>query len=390
MSQLCGAVPARRLAGRAWIVALLLVAGGGLALFLLRGAAPPALARARRAVAEGTPGEQKEALAALAEALASGAFAEAAAEDRAAAEALLREAIVHPEDEVAATAMRLAAQRRDRAALPALLKMAGAPGSRVHPDLQIRALEAIAAIGREQLPRDRELTADLIALLERRDTPEACRHRVVQALAAVWGPGAAQALLDLAEETAAPASLRAAAVRGLGEHVTMESPFMPRLLALYGAEAEPVAAAARQALDRARGRESVLALYGLRGAAGQALKSVGGIQAANAERNRQIRELLDEGADRDDDRPSSPLAAMTEALQSRDAERRLAAAYDLGQLGREEAVPALIRALGDPEAAVRRVAAQSLQRLTGQSFGVHPAAWQRWLETRQTAGGGDG
>jgi hypothetical protein len=46
-------------------------------------------------------------------------------------------------------------------------------------------------------------------------------------------------------------------------------------------------------------------------------------------------------------------------------------------------VPALIRALGDPEKEVAAQAANSLHLITGQDFGQDAARWQQWWAEQQ-------
>ncbi|MBL6722137.1 MAG: HEAT repeat domain-containing protein [Planctomycetes bacterium] len=66
-------------------------------------------------------------------------------------------------------------------------------------------------------------------------------------------------------------------------------------------------------------------------------------------------------------------------LSSAHASTRAAAAQALGQLDAVRAVPELVDALRDPQAAVQAAALGALQTLTDLRMGLHPRAWTSWL-----------
>lgn len=66
-------------------------------------------------------------------------------------------------------------------------------------------------------------------------------------------------------------------------------------------------------------------------------------------------------------------------LSSAHAPTRAAAAQALGHLDAVRAVPELVDALRDPQAAVQAAALGALQTLTDLRMGLHPRAWTSWL-----------
>lgn len=91
--------------------------------------------------------------------------------------------------------------------------------------------------------------------------------------------------------------------------------------------------------------------------------------------------------------------AVTRTLEEDESWRLRAAMVDLLVSGsRERGKPVLLRTLADPHAAVRARAAEGLERMTGQSFGLDAEKWKAWFraqapkprkdgETRTVAGG---
>jgi HEAT repeat protein len=70
------------------------------------------------------------------------------------------------------------------------------------------------------------------------------------------------------------------------------------------------------------------------------------------------------------------LAARSEADQEIDV--RLKALRELGDLGDEGAVPALARALEDPDPAVQFRAVGALKQVSGRDLGDDVNAWRAW------------
>jgi HEAT repeat protein len=69
-------------------------------------------------------------------------------------------------------------------------------------------------------------------------------------------------------------------------------------------------------------------------------------------------------------------------LTSDRPEARERAARLLGKTGSQRAVEPLVGALEDEAEPVRTAAAEALQQITGQNFGVEVAKWRAWLKNR--------
>ncbi len=81
----------------------------------------------------------------------------------------------------------------------------------------------------------------------------------------------------------------------------------------------------------------------------------------------------------------SPLAVkpLIEAVKDEDDDVRMAAAYALGQYADPEVVGVLIGLLDDQDFGVVEAAHQSLHTLTGQQFGTEGPAWLKWSEANR-------
>ncbi len=339
------------------LLALLAAAGAGIVVVLLwTGGLHPALGRAEAGYADGALAG--ETLAELNGAIRAGALGPDEA-DRAAT--LYRNVLAEAAwtaDAVREAAVGLALVGGPDA-LPGLLGLIGEDGR--DDATRIAAADAVAAIG-ARLDGARGETVEALAGLARRPrlAPEV-RIAVVQALERLWSRPALDALAVVAEDAGAARAVRLAALGALGRRLTLESPAMRTVLRLYGDPDPALAAAADRALAAARTRESLSALYGLQGTVGKAMETVGGIERANAERQRQLMDRMDgNGANAD---AASDSERILRRLADSDPAVRLGAAYDLGRLGDADAVGPLVDRLVDSEADVRRAAARALLRL---------------------------
>jgi serine/threonine protein kinase len=178
-------------------------------------------------------------------------------------------------------------------------------------------------------------------------------------------------LLSVAEAKTAAKELRVAAILSLGKHLTIGSRFMNNILKLYGDQDEDVRIAAKTALAISRKRANVLSLYGMGEAGAHLAESLSNMQEAISAHDRRIQDLLNDKGPRPRQQQSSkPLLAIIAAkLKADDPATRIAASYDLAQLGNGKAVPLLMPLLEDKDADVINVAAKSIAQLAAKQ---HP------------------
>jgi hypothetical protein len=95
------------------------------------------------------------------------------------------------------------------------------------------------------------------------------------------------------------------------------------------------------------------------------------------------------------------LPSEKRGLDARDPAARSRAALDAVERGDQRAIPALISMLDSEDPALRMVACESLERLTGERFGYDPTSgerareasierWVAWWESRQESRGDGG
>ena len=172
-------------------------------------------------------------------------------------------------------------------------------------------------------------------------------------------------LLDVGK----PSGWRVAVMNGIaatmpGMHVAGNKLFMR----LSGDPDRAVDDAAVAILDRLRTRATVFSFYGLEKGAGNAAASLGKMNRAVADHDRQIAQLLAEenGETPAKADPQAAIAPVVTKLHDAEATVRAQAAWDLGTLGLAVAVPELRKALDDTDAVVRQAAAKSLVRLAAK------------------------
>ncbi|MCF6174869.1 MAG: protein kinase [Victivallaceae bacterium] len=172
-------------------------------------------------------------------------------------------------------------------------------------------------------------------------------------------------LIKIATNKNAATKLRVAAILSLGHHLTIGSRFMGTILALYGDKDEHVRAAAKAALAMSRKSNNVLSFYGMGKAGVHLARTLSEMQEAVSNHDRRLQELLDDkGPQPQQRRRSKPLFEVIAAkLKDPDPTNRMAAAYDLAQLGKGKAVPLLMPMLNDADADVISVAAKGIAQL---------------------------
>ncbi len=287
-------------------------------------------------------------------------------DERAQALGLVREALDHENAQVGGRALRAAVQVGDGQAVGPLLSVA--KGDAYAPERRAEALLAVGELAAQT--RDAKLVAELTRLARQADLPEAARVNAVRAADRVGGPSAVGALLDVANDREAPTAVRVEALQGVGGRIVIGNRRMGEVVALCGDPDEQVADAAAQVMGASRDRFSVASLYGAQGGAGAAYQGLGDITRQNAERNRQMMEIIDsmhQSGGRPQEEQPSVLDRVLEKLEAEDPQVRAEAAYDLGRLEEPRAVSALVGALADPDPAVGRMAARSLIALKGQA-----------------------
>ena len=95
----------------------------------------------------------------------------------------------------------------------------------------------------------------------------------------------------------------------------------------------------------------------------KAASKAGEVVKMNADHQKELMDVMDEDA-KTEKKEITPLEAMIAKLNGNEPESRLAAAYDLGQLGDGRAVPELVKHLTDADSRVRGVAARSIVQLS--------------------------
>ena len=231
--------------------------------------------------------------------------------------------------------------------------------------LRARCLEVLPKFS----PSDAATATTLALLAVKEELPERAAQFITAAAAidvAITIDTIHDPLLDVGK----PSAWRVAVMNGIaatmpGMHVAGNKLFMR----LSGDPDRAVDDAAVAILDRLRTRATVFSFYGLEKGAGNAAASLGKINRAVADHDRQIAQLLaeEDGETPAKADPQAAIAPVVTKLHDTDATVRAQAAWDLGTLGLLLAVPELRTALDDVDALVRQAAAKSLVRLAAKA-----------------------
>ena len=154
------------------------------------------------------------------------------------------------------------------------------------------------------------------------------------------GKGAKNVLMSAARESRLDESVRVTALRLVADYVFITDSTNSATLMRLSADPSPrIAAAAEAALLTHRTGDGVLNAYGIKGSAAAATRSATRLVQTVEKRNQQLQDMLNGSSGRSTPSPSNTdpqqakVDAMAARLRSGNTTERMAAVYDLGQLG---------------------------------------------------------
>jgi serine/threonine protein kinase/DNA-directed RNA polymerase subunit RPC12/RpoP len=283
-------------------------------------------------------------------------------EERNRALQLIRDRITQSEKpDIVDRAAKSAAQFLDEKALPNLVQLAK---SNATPEaVRLTILESTATIAEKKNFPGINVPAILTSLALNEKIPLKIRLKAAEGLKKAWGFDQLFAIIDLAKNTQAFSELRVMALRALSGRIPFESPRMSDIIQLYADPDQKVAAAAAECLKSSRTADSLFDFYGIKGVVAKAVSKAGEVVKLNADHQKELMDMMNDEV-KTEKKEITPLEAMISKLNGNDPERRLAAAYDLGQLGDGKAVPELVKHLTDSDSRIRGVAARSIVQLS--------------------------
>lgn len=287
----------------------------------------------------------------------------ATAEERFQALALFREGFGLKSQEAAIEAMRASGDFADPQSVPLLLSIAA--NTKDTAAARLGALDGLAAAGASGKVDNPKIAIGLVGVLRDAGSPEQVRLRAAAALRSFWNSAATPELLALAQDREAPTLVRVAALEPLKGRLSIENPRLIEVIALCGDGDERVEKAADAVVKAARTRDSVFDFYGFsKDVAVKAMEGAAGAAAQEADHQQALLDFM-EDMDRPANAPkaTTPLEAMLAKLVDKASAVRSQAAFDLGELGDGQAVPFLVKALGDADPAARNVAARAIVKL---------------------------
>jgi len=201
------------------------------------------------------------------------------------------------------------------------------------------------------------------------------RVGAARALGAIGDGDAGGTLRDVMEDSDEPEDLRAAAIDALGTcgGVASIAPLLRQRLS----GSETISAHAQLALTKIRSRSTVLSLYGFSGQVGHLNTQLGKMNKAIEENQQALDRMLDE-TDGVAPTRAGPLSGLYAKLDSKQADVRLSAVYDLELLRRKESVFELAGMLDDKDGDVSKAARGALVKIVGSDLGAEKAPWQNW------------
>ena len=275
---------------------------------------------------------------------------------------LIRSRIIQSEKpDIVEIAAKSAEKFLDEKAIPNLVPLA--KNNATPESVRLAVLESIAVIAEKKSSPGINVPALLTSLFVDENTPLPIRLKAAEGLKKSWGFDQLSTVIELAKNTQAPSELRIAALRALSGRIPFESPRMSDIILLYADPDQRVAAAAAECLKSSRKTDSLLDFYGIKGVVAKAASKAGEVVKINADHQKELMDVMDEDANTGK-KEITPFEAMIAKLNGNEPESRLAAAYDLGQLGDGRAVSELVKHLTDADSRVRGVAARSIVQLS--------------------------
>ena len=252
-------------------------------------------------------------------------------------------------------------QAGDVTAIPALIKLL----KNVNRSEKEReaALSALRKIGTKKGADKVAVSDAYIALAKDKNAPRDLRIGSIWGLVDVWGNNVMSTLIKIAKDKTEESEIRVAAIRTCGSKITIGSSEMYKIMSLSGDDDKNVARAVNEALEEARPKASILDIYGIKDKTATVTNKLSKVMMAHARNQQRIIDMVKEidGAEK---KEIKPIDAMSAKMKDRSAEIRMAAAYDLGQLGDGAAVPLLVKHLTDSDPDVICVSAKSIVRLS--------------------------
>ncbi|MFA6294574.1 MAG: protein kinase, partial [Victivallales bacterium] len=250
--------------------------------------------------------------------------------------------------EIAERAAKSAALFLDEKALPGLVQLAK---NKLTPQpVRLSILDAISVIAEKKSLSGVNIPQLFASLAASETVPLPIRLKAAEGLKKVWGFDQLSAVIELAKNIHAPSEIRVAALQALSGRIPFESPRMSDIIQLYADPDQKVAAAAAECLKSSRTADSLFDFYGIKGVVAKAVTKAGEVVKLNADHQKELMDMMaeDDGV-KHEKKELTPLDAMLAKLNGNDPEGRLAAAYDLGQLGNGKAVPELVKHLTDSD-----------------------------------------
>lgn len=295
------------------------------------------------------------------------------------AQILLRGWIAMPGQEASEEAMQSAVHRHDTLAVQPMLLVAqqkDAIGNfpPFSPERRITALTNLVPLLPDVQPTMMPLIAPgVFEICEDADELPDVRIAALNAAAGIMGEKAGERLMGLGVNPKNPIPVRMAAIHAAAKRLSPNSPLMKNMLMLCGDTDAAIAHAAYQAVQSARSKDSILALYGFGGTAEKAMAGVADVMKMQADRNRQLEALMDDMDGTSRQKKEDPWKVVARKLKSSSVEERRDAAQALGLLGDARAIPDLVSGLQDADSAVRTLCVYAIADLAkGTTFDVAP------------------